>query len=456
MKNILRKIGVIGIIIAMLAPFIELPVVKAANEECTDHTVMQLLFLDIATTAADYKGYAKFESGYTTYTKFANLFPNVSQNKKINIINVQPNYIVDDKVQEQFYADMKALYSEKDDKTLTNKIGNYETVEAGNTNYVTVLHGSWAAERDKGVTDAGWYKGDDLSSFKSDIFQTKANGKLNFDSSSVLFSGARYSGDDFSGLGSLKNKYTDLKSYFEAVANRTDEDLNTTKDDITYFAVEIKRKFSTDALNKLHFGYECDGNGCTKGYKVYTTTQPDEKKITDSYTAFVKYEENGASEGNYVIDVEQSDIDIDTSISTYWPVMLNIEYKVCSTTSEQWTLQYDKNTDDNNVTGMPSSKTETAGASIMVDTQKPSRDGYTFQGWNTQKDGKGTSYNPDQEYKYPGKPDTYTLFAQWGKGGTEDQKKTGVMSYVVGFITTGLVASGIYLVAKKKNLFKQI
>ena len=45
MKNILRKIGVIGIIIAMLAPFIELPVVKAANEECTDHTVMQLLFL---------------------------------------------------------------------------------------------------------------------------------------------------------------------------------------------------------------------------------------------------------------------------------------------------------------------------------------------------------------------------------------------------------------------------
>lgn len=457
MKNILRKIGVIGIIIAMLAPFIELPVVKAANEECTDHTVMQLLFLDIATTAEDYKGYAEFESGYTTYTYFANLFPNVSQNKKINIINVQPNYIVDDKVQEQFYADMKALYSEKDDKTLTNKIGNYETVEAGNTNYVTVLHGSWAAKRDSGVIkDAGWYKGDDLSSFKRDIFQTKANGKLNFDSSSVLFNGARYSGDDFSGLGSLKNKYTDLKSYFEAVANRTDEDLNTTKADITYFSVEIKRKFSTDALNKLHFGYKCDGSSCTKGYKVYTTAQPSEKKITDSYTAFVKFEENGASEGNYVIDVEQSDIDIDTSISTYWPVMLNIEYKVCSTTSEQWTLQYDKNTDDNNVTGMPSSKTETAGTSIMVDAKKPSRDGYTFQGWNTQKDGKGTSYNPDQKYEYPGKPDTYTLFAQWGKGGTEDQKKTGVMSYVVGFITTGLVASGIYIVAKKKNLFKQI
>ena len=58
MKNILRKIGVIGIIIAMLAPFIELPVVKAANEECTGHTVMQLLFLDIATTTNDFNGYA--------------------------------------------------------------------------------------------------------------------------------------------------------------------------------------------------------------------------------------------------------------------------------------------------------------------------------------------------------------------------------------------------------------
>lgn len=455
MKNILRKIGVIGIIIAMLAPFIELPVVKAANEECTDHTVMQLLFLDIATTADDYKGYAEFESGYTTYTYFANLFPNVSQNKKINIINVEPNYIVDDSVQNRFYEDMKALYSQRDDKTLTKQIGSYETVETGNTNYVTVLHGNWSSERDKEVKNAGWYTGDSVNTFKEDIFQTKTKGKLNFDSSSVTFNGARYSGESFSGLGSLKNKYTDLKSYFEAVANRTDEDLNTTKDNITYFSVEIKRKFSTDALNKLHFGYECTSeNPCTKGYKVYTTALPSENKITDSYTAFVKHE-NGSG-GNHVIDAEENEININTSESTYWPAMLNIEYKVCSTTSEQWTLQYDKNTDDNNVTGMPSSKTETAGTSIMVDAKKPSRDGYTFQGWNTQKDGKGTSYNPDQEYKYPGKPDTYTLFAQWGKGGTEDQKKTGVMSYVVGFITTGLVASGIYLVAKKKNLFKQI
>ena len=455
MKNILRKIGVIGIIIAMLAPFIELPVVKAANEECTDHTVMQLLFLDIATTADDYKGYAEFESGYTTYTYFANLFPNVSQNKKVNIINVEPNYIVDDSVQNRFYEDMKALYSQRDDKTLTKQIGSYETVETGNTNYVTVLHGNWSSERDKEVKNAGWYTGDSVNTFKEDIFQTKTKGKLNFDSSSVTFNGARYSGESFSGLGSLKNKYTDLKSYFEAVANRTDENVNTTKDDITYFSVEIKRKFTTNALNKLHFGYKCtSGSGCTKGYKVYTTTQPSENKITDSYTAFVKHE-NGSGD-NYVIDAEENEIDINTSESTYWPAMLNIEYKVCSTTSEQWTLQYDKNTDDNNVTGMPSSKTETAGTSIMVDAKKPSRDGYTFQGWNTQKDGKGTSYNPDQEYEYPGKPDTYTLFAQWGKGGTEDNKKTGVMSYVVGFITTGLVASGIYLVAKKKNLFKQI
>ena len=37
MKNILKKLGVLGLIVAVLAPFIELPKVNAAETNCAKH-----------------------------------------------------------------------------------------------------------------------------------------------------------------------------------------------------------------------------------------------------------------------------------------------------------------------------------------------------------------------------------------------------------------------------------
>lgn len=455
MKNILRKIGVIGIIIAMLAPFIELPVVKAANEECTDHTVLQYYFLDVA-SGGSYNDWMTYTKTYSTYTQFYFTFPNdvtSSSNKEIKILKVSTDYINDTNELADYAEGLMSIIKSNNDGNYTIEnngvikekglIANSE--KSQNTTYTGILHGKWET---KGTSSkeqvqlsklAGWIGSDTKGSsdlFKNNTIQTKIGNVSSDGDVKVTIKGVGYDGENVKPINGY-NSGNNLVEFFQELANKKNESLYyTDSDGATWLALNINRTISDTKLKQVKFGYK-DKDG--KYHKL------------NDYTEMSKTENQSTSP----VDKED-ELDILTSNQIYWPVVLNVEYEVCPTTSENWTLQYDKNTDDNSVTGMPSSKTKTAGTSIMVDAKKPSRDGYTFQGWNTQKDGKGTSYNPDQEYEYPGKPDTYTLYAQWGKGGTEDNKKTGVMSYVVGFITTGLVASGIYLVAKKKNLFKQI
>lgn len=446
MKNILRKIGVIGIIIAMLAPFIELPVVKAANEECTNHTVMQYLFLDVVSGGSkdDWINYAS-TGGYATYTRFANLFPNTSADKTVKIIDVKTNYVSTDDLS-NYFSSMRYLLDKADDysdlRDKTKSIGTYSSKDVKNITYVKLLHGSWAKEdgstkdRTGSFKDAGWYgekdgKGDETEFIKEALQTYLAKKSITLSSDNVKISSAKYSG---SNILNASDEYSDLKDFFSAVANNEDDELTKTDGSINYLALRIQRNISDTDLKKFTFGYNDSG----------------------TYYKWGDYTKIGAKGEDGATPAAQSDIDILSSNQIYWPVILNVEYEVCPTTSEQWTLKYDGNTDDNSVTNIPGSQTETIGTDIQIDAKKPSRDGYTFQGWNTQRDGKGTPYNAEDTYKSPSEKTTVTLYAQWGKGGTEDNKKTGVMSYVVGFITTGLVASGIYLVAKKKNLFKQI
>lgn len=446
MKNILRKIGVIGIIIAMLAPFIELPVVKAANEECTDHTVMQYLFLDVVSGGSkdDWINYAS-TGGYATYTRFANLFPNTSADKTVKIIDVKTNYVSTDDLS-NYFSSMRYLLDKADDysdlRDKTKSIGTYSSKDVKNITYVKLLHGSWAKEdgstkdRAGSFKDAGWYgekdgKGDETEFIKEALQTYLAKKSITLSSDNVKISSAKYYG---SNILNASDEYSNLKDFFSAVANNEDDELTKTDGSINYLALRIQRNISDTDLKKFTFGYNDSG----------------------TYYKWGDYTKIGAEGEDGATPATQSDIDILSSNQIYWPVVLNVEYEVCPTTSEQWTLKYDGNTDDNSVTNIPGSQTETIGTDIQIDAKKPSRDGYTFQGWNTQRDGKGTPYNAEDTYKSPSEKTTVTLYAQWGKGGTEDNKKTGVMSYVVGFITTGLVASGIYLVAKKKNLFKQI
>lgn len=114
----------------------------------------------------------------------------------------------------------------------------------------------------------------------------------------------------------------------------------------------------------------------------------------------------------------------------------------------QWTpwkhtVTYDKNVDPSSssqtVTNMPGNQTKTFDEKLMISSTKPSRNGYIFNGWNTQKDGKGTAYASGAEYKHDQNGNTVTLYAQWtpwvhtvhydANGGDQnsvpnDQKKT--------------------------------
>ena len=83
------------------------------------------------------------------------------------------------------------------------------------------------------------------------------------------------------------------------------------------------------------------------------------------------------------------------------------------------TVHYNSNIPTNAPTGtttvsnMPNDQTKTFDEKLMISSTKPSRNGYIFNGWNTQKDGKGTAYASGAEYKHDQNGNTVTLYAQW-------------------------------------------
>lgn len=75
----------------------------------------------------------------------------------------------------------------------------------------------------------------------------------------------------------------------------------------------------------------------------------------------------------------------------------------------------------NGGSGSMSQVSVTAGKSVTLPTNKYTRSGYTFNGWNTQADGKGTAYKDKDTITPSGK---LTLYAQWKKNATTTTKTT--------------------------------
>jgi uncharacterized repeat protein (TIGR02543 family) len=76
--------------------------------------------------------------------------------------------------------------------------------------------------------------------------------------------------------------------------------------------------------------------------------------------------------------------------------------------AETVTLEYDPR----GGSGEPGDQTGDAASDVTVSTTEPTRDGYSFTGWNTAADGSGTSYSGDDSYTLPNSG-TDTLYAQW-------------------------------------------
>ena len=73
---------------------------------------------------------------------------------------------------------------------------------------------------------------------------------------------------------------------------------------------------------------------------------------------------------------------------------------------DTYTIKYDAN----GGSGAPTAQTKTYGTDLMLTTSKPTRSGYTFDGWNTKSDGSGTNYSAGG--KFTTNANT-TLYAKW-------------------------------------------
>ena len=81
------------------------------------------------------------------------------------------------------------------------------------------------------------------------------------------------------------------------------------------------------------------------------------------------------------------------------------------TVSANWSIKtYSVSYNANGGTGAPSAQVKTYGKTLTLTTKVPTREGYDFVSWNTERDGSGKTYLPGQSYTANAK---LTLYAIW-------------------------------------------
>lgn len=480
MKNILKKLGVLGLLVTIVSPFIN---VNAETTECEPH-LQNYLFLDVA-YPYEFEGY--LDEGYSTYANFSYMF-STNENSEVKNVKVSRDYLETASKLNKYWGLYNSVYSYASMNSSNKYYNQYkgdamhgtEFVTTANPNYTTntiLLHTEWARYDEDGDAIVSKWPGVYNVATVQEGLGNNVKAVEN-----VLVDGATYNNTRFNDLSSsYKGK---LPDYFTMLANKKySEGMVWTSQNDSYVPLKITRRLSDKAFDGLVFGYIQD-NKVYVFSKTTTTAQfaeITEDDITDSFEAYIAYYElsedekidpTNNEEAKYVKELtngKESDLDFNTSTAYYWPFVLNVEYDVCPLTDDggdngdtttpisYWMVTYEDNAKgDTSVTNMPSSSEKTkVGTNIKVDDKKPTRDNYTFKGW-CEVDNCSKPYQPGDEIKSPEASTTVKLLAQWAKVGTEENKKTGVMSYVLGFISVGVVAGGIYLISKKKNLFKQI
>ena len=105
---------------------------------------------------------------------------------------------------------------------------------------------------------------------------------------------------------------------------------------------------------------------------------------------------------------------VSSSAKQYW------DYSLCRAmfAFTSATSAYVVNYDANGGSGAPDEQLKDGGSSLTLSSTVPTREGYTFAGWNTAADGSGTEYDAGTEYTTE---DDATLYAQW------TEKKTKIL-----------------------------
>lgn len=529
MKKIIKIIGIIGLAIAILTPFVELPTVKAAADGCETH-LQNYLFLDVTNNtdqpcgvSGDQRGClfeqyiqkdSKGNTGYTTYGLFEYTFSDVTNmdvTAKVHFNNLtDPTSLLD---YWNYHATVKSYSNTSganhwDDPGFGGKYFVARNTQILQKTYKTntiLLHGKWQSATDKDIYSEISQWNDLVDTHRKNSIQALGldNSKLK-----VTLNGATYNGTSFSANSSVSFNQQNAGDYFKAIM----EGKNTAgvyTDSATgkkYIPLQINRKFEDGALNDVVFGIKIDN--------VYYVFSKDAGNIGEaagakkSYEAFKDYKtcllnlKNAGYTGKgdlhkedgkplTVIEVcgtnskakeisgttleasipnerlmhplatstdYNENVDVKVENEIFWPFVMSVEYTLCPKTTGDWILKYDDNVDDTSVNNMPNpiEVKEKIGKEIKLSGDKPSRKDWTFKNWCDNANGSGTCYDAGATVKSPDASKTITLYAQWVKPGTEKNKDTGVVSYVIGFVAVGLVAGGIYLISRKKNIFKQI
>lgn len=483
MKNILKKLGVIGLTIAVLAPFIELPKVNAAETNCQKH-LQNYMFLDAnffslnSENKTFLEGYSSSTTagGYLTYTVFPYAFvDNSSTTTKVNWIETNNFGGNTGEVSDldtywtlaNHKNDKNEIYAEVESSSYYAQNINIGSVFIKDTSHkggtyvdnAIIFHGVWSSfDKDGKPTnesyeDVDYIYGEDYSIQKIFASKNKANLMSARVGTAVLTTSSR-------GYKFGTSAYTELQTdYFQDMIDDKWDNISVSS---AYIPLSINRTINYNSsvnstLNDFIYGFIDEDD---KVYVFTETGKTNINEIDDSYTALKEYlaDPTGRASTHIVTNStwDEDDLDFNTGKAYYWPVVLTVEYESCSTIG-QWAVEYDDNVDDTSVNNLPSTQKEPLGTNIKVSSTKPSRSGYVFKGWCEKGNDKCSNpYESGDTITSPTTSQTITLLAQWAKEGTEDNKKTGVASYIIGFAAVGIVASGIYLISKKKNLFKQI
>lgn len=158
----------------------------------------------------------------------------------------------------------------------------------------------------------------------------------------------------------------------------------------------------------------------------------------DGYTFLGWSEDSTATQGNPVYAPGSEYCGGDITLHAIWK-------QNTSNPDGSYTVTYDANGGKN----APRAQTGTTGTCVTISSDKPTLTGNKFLGWSTIKDAK----EPDGAYaagaNYCGNNGNITLYAVW-------QPVTGISAHVVAFGVVALAAGAALVVAKKKDLFRQI
>lgn len=183
-------------------------------------------------------------------------------------------------------------------------------------------------------------------------------------------------------------------------------DVNQDGGNVTLYAKWEKAKYT--ATVKLNGG---SYNGSTNDFTI--SKYPGEE-ISIGTPTRSKHNFTG-----YKLTMDNNDGDAPTSVTQSASWFKAIMQMGNFTLNAQWTpwkhtVRYDANAkNDTSVKGIPASQSKTANVDIKLSSDVPTRNGYTFLGWNTQADGKGTAYAAGAIYKNDQSGGTVTLYAQW-------------------------------------------